>query len=213
MSSAASARGSNTVVLLLAAALAGGPSLRVGDDISAPAALYRRTLPAVAWVHAPDQGKGTGWVIDRSRRWLVTNYHVVGETKTVEVFFPVTGMSDRAAYLEKRPQLEKDGYVVRGKVLRRNPDIDLALIELASLPPGVGELRLADASAQPGDRIYLIGNRYDCDPLWVHTGGTVRLRLVWKEGYFNGGKQLAKGVQVVLTQAQICEGDSGAPGR
>ncbi len=39
----------------------------------------------------------------------------------------------------------------------------------------------------------------------------MRQHLVWKEGYFNGGKQLAKGVQVVLTQAPINEGDSGAP--
>jgi len=29
------------------------------------------------------------------------------------------------------------------KVIRRNPDADLALVELASLPAGAGELRLA----------------------------------------------------------------------
>ncbi len=200
---------------LLAAALAGGPSLRTPSQPSAGAVVYRHTLPAVAWVHAPDQGKGTGWVIDRSRRWLVTNYHVVGDAKTVEVFFPVKDgnaiVAERGTYLEKRPQLEKEGYVVRGKVLRSSADVDLALVELASLPPGVGELRLAEMSAQPGDRFYLVGNRYDCDPLWVHTAGSVRQLVVWKEGYFNGGKQLAKGVRVVLTQAPINEGDSGAP--
>jgi S1-C subfamily serine protease/Tfp pilus assembly protein PilF len=201
--------------LLLAAALVAGPSLHVEREPCSPAALYQHTLPAIGWVHAPDQGKGTGFVIDRSRRWLLTNYHVVGETKTVEIFFPVKDgdriVGDRGTYLEKRPQLENDGYVVRGKVLRRSAEADLALVELASLPPGVTELYLADESAEPGDRVYLVGNRYDCEPLWVHTAGAVRQVLVWKEGYFNGGKQLAKGVRVVLTQAPINEGDSGAP--
>jgi tetratricopeptide (TPR) repeat protein/S1-C subfamily serine protease len=212
--SSAAVRGLVPLLVLLAAALAAGPSLRVGEEPSAGAAVYQRTLTAVAWVHG-EQGKGAGWVIDRSRRWLITDYHVVGEAKGVEVFFPFKDngavVADRAIYLEKRPQLERDGYVVRGTVLRRNPDADLALVELASLPPGVGELRLADGSARPGDRIYLVGNRYDCDPLWVQTSGTVRQLLVWKEGYFNSGKHLAKGVRVVLTQAPINEGDSGAP--
>jgi tetratricopeptide (TPR) repeat protein len=213
--SSIAARGLVPLILLMAAVLAAGPSLRVENEPAEGAAIYRRTMSAVAWVHAADQGKGTGWVIDRSRRWLVTDYHVVGEAKTVDVFFPVKDgaavVGDRATYLEKRPQLERDGYVVRGKVLRRSADVDLALVELPSLPPGVGELHLAEEAARPGDRIYVVGNRYDCDPLWVHTSGTVRQRLVWKEGYFNSGKQLAKGVHVVLTQAPINEGDSGAP--
>jgi tetratricopeptide (TPR) repeat protein/S1-C subfamily serine protease len=212
--SSTAARGLLPLLVLLAAALAAGPSLRVKDEVSGPAAIYQRALTAVAWVHA-EEGKGTGWVIDRSRRWLVTDYHVVGEAKSVEVFFPFkqgnTVVGDRGAYLEKRPQLEHDGYVVHGKVLRRSADVDLALVELASLPPGVDELRLAEEGARPGDRVYLVGNRYDCDPLWVHTSGTVRQLLVWKEGYFNSGKHLAKGVHVILTQAPINEGDSGAP--
>ena len=49
----------------------------------------RRSLPAVGWVHATDKGKGTGWVVDAKRRYLITNYHVVGENATAEVQFPV----------------------------------------------------------------------------------------------------------------------------
>jgi tetratricopeptide (TPR) repeat protein len=200
---------------LLAVALATGPSLRTTNEPSTHAAVYRRTRSAVAWVHAPDQGRGTGWIIDRSRRWLVTNYHVVGEARSVDVFFSCkdgnTTGDDSSYYLENRPQLEKGGFVVRGKVLRRNADVDLALVELESLPATVTELHLAPSDARAGDRFAIVGNRYDCDSLWVHTSGAVRQAVVWKRGYFTGGKQLAKGVHVLLTQAPINEGDSGAP--
>ncbi len=146
---------------------------------------------------------------------MVTNYHLVGENKSVEVFFPVFDgdalIAERSYYLEHRAALEKSGHIVRGKVLRRNPDTDLALIELESVPSETHALRLASAMARPGDRVQSIGNRYDCDPLWVCTTGSVRQVRVWRDGYFNNGKQLAKGAHVLLTQSPINEGDSGGP--
>jgi len=213
--SSAAVRALVPTLLLLTAALVGGPSLRIANEPSTSAAVYNRTRSAVGWVHAPDQGKGAGWIIDRSRRWLVTNYHVVGEAKTVDVFFSFkdgnSQIDDSSYYLENRPRLERSGFVVRGKVLRRNADVDLALVELESLPSTVTELHLAPADARAGDRFAIVGNRYDCDSLWVHTAGAVRQNVVWTKGYFTGGKQLAKGVHVLLTQAPINEGDSGSP--
>jgi tetratricopeptide (TPR) repeat protein len=203
------------LVLLLVGAICAAPSPERAPETLSGGAIYARTLPAVAWVHAADRGKGTGWVADRSRRLLVTNYHVVGDNKSVEVFFPVlergAAVAERGYYLEHRERLRQSGHVVRGEVLRRNPDTDLALVKLESLPPEVGELRLAASPARPGDRVHSVGNRYDCDPLWVSTTGSVRQAFVWREGYFNSGKQLAKGAHVLLTQSPINEGDSGGP--
>jgi tetratricopeptide (TPR) repeat protein len=203
------------ILLLPVVVICASPSPDTSPAPWSGGGLYERTLPAVAWVHAADRGKGTGWVVDRSRRLLVTNYHVVGENKSVEVFFPVREhgavVAERGYYLEHREHLRKSGHVVRGEVLRRNPDTDLALVKLESLPPEVGELRLAASSARPGDRVHSIGNRYDCDPLWVSTTGSVRQVRVWHDGYFNSGKQLAKGAHVLLTQSPINEGDSGGP--
>jgi S1-C subfamily serine protease/Tfp pilus assembly protein PilF len=201
--------------LLLVGAIPAGPSDPTSSEPLNGAEIYQRTLPAVVWIHSADRGKGTGWLLDRSRRLLVTNYHVVGENETVEVFFPVsengTVVAERGYYLEHREALRKSGHVVRGKVLHRNPDTDLALIELESVPEKAQALRLSAASAQPGDRVHSIGNRYDCDPLWVYTTGAVRQVRVWRDGYFNSGKQLAKGAHVLLTQSPINEGDSGGP--
>ncbi len=69
------------------------------------AEVYRRTLRGVAWVLAPDAGKGTAWVFDRPHRLLVTCAHVVGDNKTVDVVFPVRAagaiVADRGYYYEQ----------------------------------------------------------------------------------------------------------------
>ena len=177
--------------------------------------IYRSVLHGVAWVHASGSGKGTGWIVDRERRWLVTCAHVVGDNSTVEVVFPVSEkgqvVAPRAYYLEHYPRLQKEGYVVRGKVLHLERDTDLALVELASLPTDAIELSLAGEAVLPGDRVYAIGTRYDSDALWGFSAGSVRGPRVMREGYYSGGKELAKGARVIEATDPINEGDSGGP--
>jgi tetratricopeptide (TPR) repeat protein len=154
-------------------------------------------------------------VVDRSRRWLITCYHVVGENKTVEVFFPVHQQgrlaTDRSFYFENRASLQESGRLVSGRVLRTDRDADLALIELETLPAETTELRLSASSPQPGDRGQIVGNRYDSAALWASTLGAVRQVKKLREGYFNSGQHLARGARVVVAQAPINEGDSGGP--
>ncbi len=176
---------------------------------------YTRLLASTAWVQATDHGKGTGWVVDREKRWMVTCYHVVGESAAVEVVFPwrVGGrvVSTRREYLTHAPELRKRGLAVRAKVLRRNPATDLALLELESLPGGVEALPLAPDFALPGATVHLVGNRYDVQVLWTYATGEVRYRQTLREGYFSGGKQLAKGATALTASVPINEGDSGGP--
>jgi tetratricopeptide (TPR) repeat protein/S1-C subfamily serine protease len=208
-------RGLVLLGVLLAGVFAGVG--RVGNPSDGPlpgAEVYRRTLAGTAWVQATDRGKGTGWIIDRERRWLITCYHVVGENETVEVVFPIrradSYIAQRRYYVEHLPRLSREGYAVRGRVLRRSTETDLALVELDSLPPETKELPLAEVGASPGDRVHVVGNRYDLDVLWVHGMGAVRQVRVLRDGYFNGGRQLAKGARVLVAQTPINEGDSGA---
>jgi S1-C subfamily serine protease/Tfp pilus assembly protein PilF len=201
--------------LLLVGLVSAGPSLRPGPVVLSGADIYRQALPAVAWVHAADRGKGTGFVIDRSRRWLVTGYHVVGENATVDVFFPVFRqgvlVTERSFYFENVTGLQKSRHVVQGKVLRRERDTDLALVELDALPVGTGELPLAADSPAAGEQVHGLGNRYDSAALWAYGRGVVRQVRTLREGYFSGGQQLGKGARVVMAQAPINEGDSGGP--
>ncbi|HBI45149.1 MAG TPA: hypothetical protein DDY78_20170 [Planctomycetales bacterium] len=208
-------RGLPLVLLLIGAAWAGS-SLPARDGARlTQAEIYRRTLRGVAWVHSPDAGKGTGWIIDRPRRLLVTCDHVVGDNKTVDIVFPVRSggavVTDRAYYFEHMTELRTNATAVRGRVLKRNPEVDLALVELESLPVGVEELPLAEDGARPGDRVQLVGCRYDVDSLWVHSGGAISQVTTLRKGYFSNGKELAKGARIVSAQVPINEGDSGGP--
>ncbi len=129
--------------------------------------------------------------------------------------FPVseTGqvVTPRAWYLEHYPRLQEEGYAVRGKVIRRERASDLALVELASLPPETIALPLAAEAVLPGDRVLVVGTRYDSDALWGFTAGTVRGPRMLREGYFSGAKELAKGTRLIEATAPINEGDSGGP--
>src|SRR4051812_12290950 len=119
-------------LLLLLAAL-GSLAFAVPRDPTPERDLYSRILASTACVKATDHGNGTGWVVDRGKRWMVTCYHVVGEGDAVEVVFPwrTAGrvISTRREYLTHAPELRKRGLIVRAKVLRRNPQTDLALLE------------------------------------------------------------------------------------
>jgi S1-C subfamily serine protease len=175
--------------------------------------VYQRALPATAWVLASSGGKGTGWLLDRDRRLLVTNYHVVGESLAVDAVFPVVEkgalLADRGWYLANLHRLKQDGHAVAGRLLRRDKRCDLALIELETIPAGALALPLAAHGPYPGERVHSIGNRRDLDVLWVYTQGSVRQVYRTQEGYFWRGLHLGKGAHLVVTQSPINEGDSG----
>src|SRR3954471_14088766 len=104
-------------------------------------------LAACAWVRAENDGAGAGFVIDAGRRRLVTCRHVVADRKAVDVVFPwVRGgelVTDRAAYLGNRPRLRELGLLVSSKVLKTSDELDLALLELESLPARVRAVTFA----------------------------------------------------------------------
>lgn len=171
---------------------------------------YRQVLPSVAWVQAGREGRGTGWVADVEKKWLVTNHHAVGDAKSVEVMFPQFDdgqlITDREAY-----QVNFRKWKIDGRVVRRSPERDLALIELSSLPPSAKALPLAGAAAGPGDAVRLIGNRGDLDQMWGHVAGVVRQSFRSVAGYRWRTMRLAKDARLLVLQLPINEGDSGGP--
>lgn len=188
--------------------------LRQDSSAALARAIYEQSLCSVGWVLAADQGKGTGWVVDAQRRLLITNHHVVANG-FVEIQFPVLRdgrpITERTWYLQNRRELLKTGRLVQGRVLRSEPAIDLALLQLDSLPDDVRALALAHASLGPGDAVFGLGNRYDSVALWACSHGQVRQVRTLGEGYFSGGQQLAKGARSLHVQMPINEGDSGGP--
>jgi S1-C subfamily serine protease len=175
-----------------------------------PSAQVRATV----WIRAGDRANGTGWVVDVSRRWAITARHVVADRDSVEVYFldqqfagPVT---DRRHYIADRADLQRRGLAATGRVIRRSDDADVALLELDRLPPDVPELPLAAESARPGDVCGSVGHRHDADLLWTLTAGHVRQIGRLPDGYFWAGHRIGAGVPLVVLQAPIAAGESGA---
>ncbi len=185
-----------------------------GEDI------YKETLKATVWIVVPKgppvSGRltatvGTGSLIQKSERIVVTNYHVVGDAEQVHVFFPAFEKGRLIAERDYYQKLLPKGGSILGKVKAKDPKRDLALIQLATLPAGVRALPLAKGSPSPGQRVHSIGNPGGSGALWVYMSGDVRqvYRKQWKAG--EPGRVLELDAQVVETQSPTNKGDSGGP--
>lgn len=172
--------------------------------------VYQQTLRATAFVVTPELGTGTGWVVDRANRLLVTNHHVVENRSEVLVLFPT--FKDGKLMVEKTAY--KDDRGLRGRVIDTDVARDLAVIQLRDpLPEGTTEIKLAADSAEPTDRVHSIGNPSASGALWVYTFGTVR--AVYQRSWTtlnSDGKSIARrNCRVMETQSPLNPGDSGGP--
>src|SRR5204862_516536 len=129
--------------------------------------IYQRTLKSAVWIaHAVELSggravlaTGSGSVIDVPQRYILTNFHVVGDEKEVRVFFPQFDKQNKLiAGKDHYLQQFMAGGGLRGKVLFRDQKRDLALVQVDKLPPGTTAVPLARESVGPGDAVHSIGN-------------------------------------------------------
>ncbi|HTU89421.1 MAG TPA: HEAT repeat domain-containing protein [Gemmataceae bacterium] len=176
-----------------------------GDEI------YRRLVKSTVYVRNRE-GWGSGSLIHKQRKLILTNYHVVGDNAEVFVSFPrydnsgkliVSGDFYERAY--KRKEL------IRGKVLKIAKGHDLALVELDKLPEGTPVVKLAARSASPGQAVHSVGNPGASDARWSYTSGTVR-QVSHKTWRAKGEDKIHTfDADVVETQSPTNPGDSGGP--
>jgi tetratricopeptide (TPR) repeat protein len=166
--------------------------------------VYRKALHGTALVLSA-KGQGTGWVVNREQKQLVTCQHVAGAGDKVVVLFP--------QYRDGRVIVRPDWYAeagdpIVGRVVRADPQKDLALIQLERLPADVAELKLAEEAPEPGDPVHAVGCPGGSSALWVYSSGTVRdvTEARWQDG--PGASHVAR---VVETQIPLNPGDSGGP--
>jgi len=180
------------------------------SQAKADAENYTKTLGSTAWIITSDAddetSTGTGVLVDDEKRLVLTNAHVVGDTRSAVVFFPdiKNGLPEvmRKHYLDKVVKLAQPG-----KVVAIDRKRDLALIQLPKLPAAATAIELAESSTTPGSSVDLIGNPGGSDVLWVYTSGTVR-SVYDKKFRSNYGQH---DFRVVETQSPIKPGDSGGP--
>jgi S1-C subfamily serine protease len=209
----------------LAALVFAGPLAAAPPDKGHPLSskeVYQRTLKSTTWVLPVDEvegatihfrSSGSGSLIDIPARLILTNYHVVRDKEYAFVFFP--SFKDGKLIAERdfyRDQL-KSGAGLRGKVVARDPKRDLALIQLAALPPGAQALKLASESVGPAETVHSIGNPGASGALWVYTPGSVK--AVYPKKFTAGAQgsdfKLDIEATVVETTSPVNPGDSGGP--
>lgn len=192
-----------SLVLLLVSA--GG--VRAEDS---PKSIFQKTLRSTCMVIVPNVGSGSGWLVDKDKKLIVTNHHVVLNADRVTVLFPLFKdgklVSEKSAYHEERG--------VRAKVIDTDVPRDLAVLQLIdALPEGVASLPLARDSAEPSDRVHSVGNPGASDALWVYTSGTVRAvyKKEWHHLDLDRKTKTFRKAAVLETTSPVNPGDSGGP--
>ncbi len=173
--------------------------------------LYQQTTRSTAMIVVPlgeKASQGTGWLVDRDRKLLVTNRHVVGTQKQVQVLFPVYRngqlIDDRAYYLKEAPRY-------RGQVIEANASHDLAIVQLDHLPKEVRPLKLAAERPQSQESFLLVGNPGGSTTMWVQTVGTIqsappdRIKIKFSD------QDVEARVDMLETKTPVRPGASGGP--
>ncbi len=130
----------------------------------------------------PEIAMGSGFVIDTTGR-IVTNYHVVGDASEVTVTL-------------------HDGKELKGKVVGKDKDTDLALVKVDTDPADLHPVKLADSDkVRVGDPVIAIGSPFGL-------GGTVTAGIVSAKDRVIGVGRYDDFLQI---DAPINRGNSGGP--
>lgn len=184
----------------------------VAKQVARPEEVYLRTVGSAVYIVNSYQKGGAHWkstgsgaLIDRERRLVITAYHVVRGNGILRVLSPKFG--------DGRPLTEmkdyKDTDYVDGRLWASSPELDLAIIELATLPTHITPLKLAEKSPDKNATVHVVGgNPLGSKSLWVSSSGSVK-EVVHKRSSFGDGQVID--AWVVRTQAITARGNSGGP--
>jgi S1-C subfamily serine protease len=200
--------------------------------------LAERTIPSTVWVFEKGKTKGygaTGFVVDRTRGWVITNKHVTREAQAFDLWFPAFAPSGdligERSYYRKLMNLkapDKDASAAafftfnsdrmvaeqlhrEARVIATDSLHDLALLELTAPVPAHAArpgLRFAREAPRPGERIFLVGHPADQRKAWVFKSGTV-LEISQRKNVMSNGQAIdAMSIQGTIP---AFGGDSGSP--
>jgi HEAT repeat protein/S1-C subfamily serine protease len=201
--------------------------LPVQPAVATQEQIYKRLLKCTALIYSADVvgenlynvSSGSGTLIDKANRLVLTNYHVISSSDSRNepalVFFPEFGAN-------KEPITRKDHYLnllktkrseaLLGMVVYKDPKVDLALVQLNRLPAVVEALPFASRPVNIAQQVHSVGNPGASETGWVYTQGKVR-SLDKKRKWLAGGIGLTLTIEtdVIVTDSPINPGDSGGP--
>ena len=173
-------------------------------SINANEDVYQTTMKSTALI-TTGTSVGTGVLVDRDEKLVVTNFHVIDGFDQAVVFFPVVRgervVSEMSYYMGR---VEKLG--IRATVVAQNQSRDIAILKLERLPSDVQEIEFGTPS-RPGQTIHSVGNPGASNALWNYTFGKVRQNYYVTKSFKFGMAQM----QMMETTSPVNQGDSGGP--
>jgi HEAT repeat protein/V8-like Glu-specific endopeptidase len=154
---------------------------------------------------------GSGTLIDREHKLVLTNFHVINHGQDMVVFFPKYRDGEPVASKDEyMKQIEKEDVrnIIHGRVVAQDQGCDLALIQLDRVPEGIEALALANKSADYGETVHSVGVAGASGGLWGYTPGQVRVKAYEKAWRDENGIHHAKMVEATNPTNH---GDSGGP--
>ncbi|MDB5325396.1 MAG: hhoA 2 [Phycisphaerales bacterium] len=179
--------------------------------------IFRNALSSTVFVVSPlSNGQfelGSGVVIDRQQCTAVTAWHVVQNRQNTIVFFAAHDENGKiitspAYYTQHARELGIHAAVVAG-----DPNRDVAVLQLDSMPIDATPVSLAAASPLTAENVHAIGNSgVDDGTLWRYSSGTVRSVYEKTLHYkHEDGTVQQVTAKIVETQCPTNPGDSGGP--
>jgi hypothetical protein len=145
--------------------------------------VYDRCIDGVVYIETviregffrDETAQGSGFLVDRQRKLVVTNYHVTQEKDKIVAFFPVREFGDiidnPKYYADNLPRLVKNRTISKARIIAQDKDKDLAILQLEQIPDSAKELPLAKADPREQDTLHVLGNPAG-RPLWRWAAGT-----------------------------------------
>jgi tetratricopeptide (TPR) repeat protein len=166
-----------------------------------PDQVYQQTLLGTVWI-VSGNGHGSGWILDKERGYIVTNFHVIYSSEKPQVFFPKFEdgrlVTDQESYRKYTKPTE-------AIILDSDYEKDLAILKVDHIPDRYRQLPLAKHSATPGQQIHAIGGQpAGSQGMFVYANGSVR--QISKGRTAIGGK-----ATILATTIAINPGNSGGP--
>ena len=144
-----------------------------------------------------EEGFGSGALIS-SQGHILTNYHVIAESKELEV----------ALYGSYDLGDDIDNYFFKALLIKTDATKDLALLKLINPPANLNVLRISKVIPPIGSQVHAIG--HPNTEFWSYTTGYIsQMKHDYEWQYEEGGMQHV--ATVYLTQTPIDEGNSGGP--
>ena len=171
--------------------------------------IYNQAIHSVVWIVTESGNSistGSGVLIDKDSKFVVTNEHVIDNADRVYVFFPYRDQNGRVQkdldfYLDNMEWLVDNNYATgEARVIAQNVENDLAIVQLDWLPSTTREIqhdfsRNAEDSMKRGDKVHILGN--PGNRLWN-----------WTQGTFLGPQQSCPVGEGELVGCLVMEGDT-----